>query len=828
MAAGSAGRRKTEFWDPLSWRIVQAEIIVPCGLINHHMFKYLISAFCLLIASPALKSQENYNLEVASNLSFPGINMSNLWGYADESGREYALLGTSVGLSIIDVTDPFNPDLLFNVNGVTSDWREVRTWQNYAYVTTEGNNGGLTIIDLSELPDTIYTRVYRGDGLINNQLSTSHTIHIADAYAYVHGSNIGNEGTLFLNLEDPWNPVYEGRYDAFYMHDGFILNDTMWASHILDGFLRVVDVSDKSNPVVLAQQVTPNSFTHNAWLTSDSRTVLTTDEVSNSYLTAYDVSDLSNIVELDRYQTAPGFGSIVHNTHILNDYAVTSWYTEGVVIVDAHRPENLVEVAKNDFTPFEGDGFNGCWGVYPYFPSGNIIASDIQGGLFVLIPDYVRACYLEGIVSDSLCGGPLDGVEVSVQAIGLSETSDLNGSYKTGTPQSGTYTVTFSRVGYETLVLENVELQNGLVTELNVSMLATEQAGLEGVVESFSGDLLSEVQLNVSNQDFSYQLITDEDGHYEKCNILPGTYQIVSGQWGFITQCVDGVSVGQGNNEQDFVLQKGYYDDFQFNFGWTSTGDASSGLWVRAIPASTTFNGAPSNPGADVGGDCNGFAFVTGNSFDNNPGATDVDNGSAILRSPVMDLSNEVDPYLSFYRWFFNAGGNDAPNDSLFIRLIPQNGTPVLLKTVYADNTSSQWVKEEFRIRDFISSPGLLRFEMEAVDFENGHLVEAGLDLFQVIDSGSVTKAESLLNAEKLNVYPNPAAGGTVLRFTTQGVEIESWAMFDASGKLIAEGQTNSGNDFYVETQKRQPGIYLFRLKTKQGSYLQQKIIITE
>lgn len=792
------------------------------------MFKYLISAFCLLIASPALKSQENYNLELASSLNFPGINMSNLWGYADSLGNEYALLGTSVGLSIIDVTDPFNPDLLFNVNGVTSDWREVRTWQHYAYVTTEGNNGGLTIIDLSELPDTIYTRVYRGDGAINNQLSTSHTIHIAGAYAYVHGSNIGNEGTLFLNLEDPWNPTYEGRYDDFYMHDGFILNDTMWASHILDGFLRVVDVSNKSNPLVLAQQVTPNSFTHNAWLTGDSRTVLTTDEVSNSYLTAYDVSDLSNIVELDRYQTAPGFGSIVHNTHVLNDYAVTSWYTEGVVIVDAHRPENLVEVAKNDFSTFEGDGFNGCWGVYPYFPSGNIIASDIEQGLFVLIPTYTRACYLEGIVSDSLCGGPLDGVEVSIQAIGLSETSDLNGSYKTGTPQAGTYTVTFSRVGYQTLVLENVELQNAVVTELNVSMLATEQAGLEGLVESFSGEVLPEVQLNISNQDFSYQLITDENGLYEKCNILPGSYQIVTGQWGFITQCVDGFTVGQGNNQQDFVLQKGYYDDFQFNFGWVSTGTASSGLWTRAIPALTEFNGQDSNPGNDNDADCNGFAFVTGNADDSNPGANDVDNGSALLRSPIMDLSNDADPYLSFYRWFFNAGGNDDPNDSLFIRLVPQIGSPVLLKTVVSDNTSSQWIKEEFRIRDFIDNPGLLRFEMEAVDFANGHLVEAGLDLFQVIDSGSVTGSEKPLLTEQLRVFPNPAAGGTTLRFAGNGNEMLDLALYEISGKLVFDKRIDTEEGLIPETSLLKPGIYLLRFKTKSGVYLQEKVVITE
>jgi hypothetical protein len=466
--------------------------------------------------------------------------------------------------------------------------------------------------------------------------------------------------------------------------------------------------------------------------------------------------------------------------------------------------------------------------VYPYFPSGNIIASDIEQGLFVLIPTYTRACYLEGIISDSLCGGPLDGVEVSIQAIGLSETSDLNGSYKTGTPQAGTYTVTFSRVGYQTLVLENVELQNAVVTELNVSMLATEQAGLEGLVESFSGEVLPEVQLNISNQDFSYQLITDENGLYEKCNILPGSYQIVTGQWGFITQCVDGFTVGQGNNQQDFVLQKGYYDDFQFNFGWISTGTASSGLWTRAIPALTEFNGQDSNPGNDNDADCNGFAFVTGNADDSNPGANDVDNGSALLRSPIMDLSNDADPYLSFYRWFFNAGGNDDPNDSLFIRLVPQIGSPVLLKTVVSDNTSSQWIKEEFRIRDFIDNPGLLRFEMEAVDFANGHLVEAGLDLFQVIDSGSVTGSEKPLLTEQLRVFPNPAAGGTTLRFAGNGNEMLDLALYEISGKLVFDKRIGTEGGLIPETSLLKPGIYLLRFKTKSGVYLQEKVVITE
>ncbi|MGH7178372.1 MAG: hypothetical protein ACREJC_13420, partial [Tepidisphaeraceae bacterium] len=32
-------------------------------------------------------------------------------------------------------------------------------------------------------------------------------------------------------------------------------------------------------------------------------------------------------------------------------------------------------------------GYHGAWNNYPFFPSGNVIVSDIDGGLFVLRPD---------------------------------------------------------------------------------------------------------------------------------------------------------------------------------------------------------------------------------------------------------------------------------------------------------------------------------------------------------------------------------------------------------------------------------------------------------
>src|SRR4029078_10756400 len=172
---------------------------------------------------------------------------------------------------------------------------------------------------------------------------------------------------LFFDISNPLSPEYAGTFIAPtgnpYVHDGYVENDTAYFGHIYDGYVSIVDVSDKSNPVLLATQQTPNAFTHNVWLSDNHKTMFTTDETTNSYLTAYDITDLSNITELSRFQTDPGSGTIVHNTHIRNDYAITSWYTEGVVITDESRPQNPIEVGHYDTYPANNNGvFDGDWG----------------------------------------------------------------------------------------------------------------------------------------------------------------------------------------------------------------------------------------------------------------------------------------------------------------------------------------------------------------------------------------------------------------------------------------------------------------------------------
>lgn len=448
-------------------------------------------AFLLLLITPNLFSQTNVIFRSA--YSFPNNELANLWGYADGAGNEYALVGTQTGISIINVTAPTSPSLVVSITGPFSDWREIKTYGHYAYVVTEGQSGvnvGLMIIDLSQLPNfnvnnINHLRTYRGDGVIANQLNRAHALHVDETagFLYLYGSNLYGGRPVILNLANPYYPTYAGYVntsfpisDHNYVHDGYVDNNMLYAGHIQGGFFSIVNTTNKSNPVLIETQNTPTNFTHNTWLNGS--TLFTTDETSGSFLAAYDVSETDDIRLLDKIQSTPGGTSIVHNTYIINNYAITSWYRDGMTIVDVSRPENLVQVGNYDTYPGgSGSGFQGCWGVYPYLPSGNIIASNINdvpnsstGKLFVLTPIYVRGCYLEGRITDAATSAVINGATIQiVSSPDQTETSGSNGLYKMGRLVGGTFSVKVAKQGYQTFTT-TVNLSNGVLTTLDVAL----------------------------------------------------------------------------------------------------------------------------------------------------------------------------------------------------------------------------------------------------------------------------------------------------------------------------------------------------------------------
>ncbi len=432
-------------------------------------------------------------------LSIGNNRYANIWGYA-QAGKEYALLGCAGSstlndaCAIIDVTTPSSPNLLFKVPGPQSTWREIRTYGHYAYITTEaaGLDFGVTIVDLQYLPDSIRTKQWSANGLFGNV----HALHIEGDYMYLYGSNnpLSLGGALIVNISDPWNPVVAGAYNEKYVHDGTVLGNTMYTGEIFSGTFSIVDVTNKQQPNVISTQQTPNQFTHNTWLSSNNNILYTTDEVADAYVAAYDISNPGNIIELDRYKHANNNRAIPHNTYVLNnptvtgnnsDYVWTSYYTVGVTLVDATKPDNLVEVGHFDCTPLVGDGFQGAWGVYPFLPSGNILVSDMEQGLFIYDPNYTRASYLEGVVRDKVSSVIIPNASVQLLTNGYLKNGKIDGSYKTGFVLQGIQRFRFSAPGYQSKEID-VMLQSAQTVNLDVELEAVSTSVIDEKFKSIN------------------------------------------------------------------------------------------------------------------------------------------------------------------------------------------------------------------------------------------------------------------------------------------------------------------------------------------------------
>ncbi len=475
------------------------------------------------------------NTSFRSKISFPGQTLANVWGY-DYRGKEYALVGASKGLVIVDITNPDIPQQIVQIPGPDNLWKEIKTYLHYAYVTSEGGQG-IQIVDLSGLPSaTLQSHFYTGDGAILGQLNTIHALHIDETkgFLYAWGSGLfGGSAVIFDLKADPYNPVYVGKYDQLgYIHDGYVDNDTMYSCHIYAGQFAIVNMANKSAPELINTQTTPNTFPHNTWLTSDRRTILATDEVNNSFLSSWDVSDPTDIKFLDKIQSNPGTSSIVHNTYTMGHWAVTSWYKDGFTIVDVTRPDNLIQVGNYDTFVGTGSGFEGCWGVYPFFPSGTIIASNIggPGELFMVTPNYVRACYLEGKITNAVTGAALANAQIQVIGTNplLEELSANNGLYKTGQEAEGYYKVLVSKSGFqdfETIVY----LQRGEVIVLDVPLYPTGILNLGGTVVRHEDGLPVENAMVWLYGALNFgPVTTDAAGAFIFDNIPPGNYDIAA------------------------------------------------------------------------------------------------------------------------------------------------------------------------------------------------------------------------------------------------------------------------------------------------------------
>ena len=429
-----------------------------------------------MVLTTGINVKAQYNLTLAGHLSYAPDQLSSIWGYTDDTGREYALVGATQGTSIVDISAPTSPEEIFFIPGAESAWREIKTWDHYAYVTNE-TGGGVLIIDLTNLPDAIDTISYKGDA--THDLQRAHTLFIDEnGIAYFFGFNVlfgDSEGAFMADLQaDPMHPQFVGTYGDVYIHDGFVRGDTLYAAEIYEAKFEIIDATDKTDLTPIGTQNTTGNATHNCWPSDDGKYLFTTDESLSGYISSFDISDVTDIQLLDQIKHGDPDSTIAHNTHYLNGFLINAHYTEGVTLVDAHRPYNLVETGFYDTSVLPaGIPFGGVWGVYPYFNSGLIVASDIEEGLFILQPEYIRACYLEGTVKNEATGMGIFDAKIKIMGTDVTDSTSITGIFKTGYHQNGNYSVEVSADGCATKIYPDIVLENSVVTNLDATLDCT-------------------------------------------------------------------------------------------------------------------------------------------------------------------------------------------------------------------------------------------------------------------------------------------------------------------------------------------------------------------
>ncbi len=368
--------------------------------------------FLALLMPLVVMAQPSMNMTLLSNLDLPnlptrfGSEYNDCWGFKHANGTEVAIIGGMEDIFFVDVTVPGDPEVIYTHHVVNlpsgtdnqSLWRDFKTYGNYAYAAADEGTSGLLIFDLSQVPNSV-TLVTQTVSFWNR----THNIFVDTQHGklYASGSNSVSNGLVILDLvSDPSNPttvwnVPLNGVGGGYVHETFVQDNIAYCSHGNLQKLQMYDFSNLPNFTVVGtvENYPEPGYNHSSWATPDANWLVMADETHGSDLKLVDISNPLDISS-DDFHTfysellgagAPG-SSIVHNPFILGDYVYLAYYHDGVQVFDISDPEDITLVGYYDTYPDNTgySGYDGCWGVFPYLPSGIIIASDQNYGLFVL------------------------------------------------------------------------------------------------------------------------------------------------------------------------------------------------------------------------------------------------------------------------------------------------------------------------------------------------------------------------------------------------------------------------------------------------------------
>lgn len=366
-------------------------------------------------------------------MSFRPSAANDIWGHVDlNTHTEYAIVGLINGVAVFDLSNPAAPREVGAISGLNSTWRDIKvyqyfdqnlkTWQAYAYVTVDNASDYVSIIDLNQLPNSVSLvtkdrAVTQAHNVYISNVDYSLNIALPNAtptLQLVGAPAKGSYRSSFLSysLANPKSlsalPTGDNLTNG-YTHDGVsmrIEDERKDADCINAGVSCTVFMDFNEKEIILWDTTEPGKeqklstltyndvaqeaqYIHSGWWTEDKRYLFSHDEFDesqaqiNTTVRIFDLTSLTSPTQVGQW-TGPT-AAIDHNGYVRGNRYYMSNYTRGITILDITEPSTPKAVGYFDtFSASDGASFNGAWGIYPFLPSGLIIASDISGGLFVL------------------------------------------------------------------------------------------------------------------------------------------------------------------------------------------------------------------------------------------------------------------------------------------------------------------------------------------------------------------------------------------------------------------------------------------------------------
>jgi hypothetical protein len=214
---------------------------------------------------------QNVNLlyhwnDTSITLNFRDARYSDVWGFA-QGGKEYAVIGSTFGTHVFDVTVPANTYQCDSVGGAFQGFgvnhRDYKDYNGYLFGVCDEGPSTLQIFDLSFLPDSI-SKVYDSDALFIK----AHTIFIDTIAArlYVCGPTGGNALSIY-SISNPVSPQLLAHYNGVtYVHDIYVRNDTAYMN--CGNGLYIADFQNPLAPIPLGSLTgyPDQGYNHSGWL----------------------------------------------------------------------------------------------------------------------------------------------------------------------------------------------------------------------------------------------------------------------------------------------------------------------------------------------------------------------------------------------------------------------------------------------------------------------------------------------------------------------------------------------------------------------------------